>query len=261
MKLLSFLTVIITLFLTNANIVGASPNESRVKWQTSSFYPLILGDKNFRVNSEAVRKSEAVLLRTENKFKLILNSRNLKPGAYTVWMRVFNEPSLCLGGEGVENSLCSRGSDLADGMDPSVPGSDGISTSSVFWLTGTIVGDDGIIHVSTSVDKNEWPGMVVLGADARDSARQAAWNMHGSEVHVVLRYHGPAAAPKEPVFLIDLATGMMNGLTEKERNIDFLLGRQLNHMLGNCSPEFSESAKNCEDSQLAVFSPLDSTGR
>lgn len=222
--------------------------------QVSRLYPTIPGDPNFRLESTPVRHARAVLERSEDGLKITVDSRELLPGAYTIWMRIFNQPELCAGGEGVERSVCSRGSDLADATDPSVPDENNQSTSGVFWLAGALVGDDGKVHISTSVDVNEWPGMVLLGADVEGTDHQAVWNPLGAEVHIVLRYHSDAAQAEGPIFLWD-STRTLNDLTQEELDAFELLGRQLNRFLGNCSPAFGEAASNCEDLQLAVFGP------
>jgi len=118
-----------------------------------------------------------------------------------------------------------------------------------------MVGEDGVAHVSASVGLNEWPGMVLLGTDAAGSEHQAVWNPLGAEIHIVLRYHGRSAVAGGPIFLTDPTTGMLNEITAKEKAAFFILGRQLNRMLGNCSSVYSEPASNCGDAQLAVFSP------
>jgi hypothetical protein len=254
MSKLTRLAVLAAIFSiqSNANAMHPGYDEGR---QNSHLYATIPGDPLFRIESKPIPKTRAVLTREVDRLSVVVDSRKLSPGAYTVWMRVFNKPELCTGGEGVEGSVCSRGDDLLSGADPSVPDGSGESTSSVFWLTGMMVGDDGVAHVSTSVENNEWPGMVLLGTDAAGTDHQAVWNPLGAEVHIVLRYHGPVAQPGGPIYIKDPATGMLNDITMEEKDSFFLLGRQLNRMLGNCSPVFGEPASNCDDAQLAVFAP------
>lgn len=232
--------------------VLAHQNHNHSDRQVTRMHATIPGDPNFEINPKAIPRTKAVLERDEDGLGVTINSRELPPGAYTVWMRVFNQPELCIGGENVRRSVCSRGDDLPTGRDPAVPDASGDSTASVFWLTGAIVGEDGKAHISTSVDVNNWPGMVLLGADVAGTEKQAVWNPEDAEIHIVLRYHGREAAATGPIFLRN-DDGSLKDISPEEEDAFFLLGRQLNRMLGNCSPIYSESPANCEDAQLAIF--------
>lgn len=250
-----YLVLFVLMFAWTSTVLGHDEKkDSSSKKQVSSLYRSIHGDPLFRVDPNPIKRTRAVLKRKENGLRLKLDTHGLSEGAYTVWMRVFNQPELCTGGENVKGSMCSRGYDLLSG-DPVVPDASGMSTSSVFWIAALIVGEDGVAHVSTSVEVNEWPGMVLLGVDARDTDHQAVWNTMGAEVHIVLRYHGPAAAAQGPFFLFDPDTGLPSEISEEEKSAYFDLGRQLNRVLGKCSPfpPFEEDPAICTDDQLAVF--------
>lgn len=223
--------------------------------QVVRFHQFIPNEPNFRVDPKPVKRAKAKLVRTADSLELTLNSRDLPSGAYSVWMRAFNRPDLCVGGEDVKGSLCSRWQDVAPNPFPCVGDETGSSSCSVFWVAATMVGEDGKAHVSATLDKSTWPGMVLLGADNMNNDKKGVWNMLGSELHVILRYHGPSAAPQGPFVFINPETGRPNPLSDNEKEAYELLGRQLYRVAGNCNPGFGEAPGNCEDQQLAVFPP------
>lgn len=253
MKRILPIVVILMISMQTAVYSDQSDNNEHES-QVSFLYKFIPGDSKFRVDNHPVTQTNAILVRKNDSLSLNLSSRDLPEGAYTVWMRVFNMPELCVSGEGVEKSQCSRGEDLSPAAIPTIPDASGWSTSSVFWIAGMLVGEDGIAHVSTSIENNQWPGMVLLGTDVLGTDREGVWNPMSAEIHIVLRYHGKAVAAKGPFLFRDPLTGIINDVTEEENDAFITLGRQLNRVLGNCSPVYSEAAGNCEDLQMAVFS-------
>ena len=256
MKLPLLTMASVLLSISAMTTYAADESTSTFIKQKSRMYTFDADSTDFRVNKKPVRGAKAILKRNTDGLHLMLDSKSLESGIYTVWMRVFNDPSLCQGGEGVENSECSRGADIAPSPFPCVPDASGMSTCSVFWLSGAIVGDDGRVHVSTSLIENEWPGMVLLGGDAVGTDKQAVNNLLGAEIHVVLRYHGEAIQPEAPFFAIDPSTGLPSEITDAESAAYVGIGRQLFRVNGNCAayPPYNEDASICSDDQLAVFS-------
>ena len=220
--------------------------------ETSRVYAEIPGDPLFRVFSTPVPGSNATLKRDSNGVDVAIDSSQLPEGAYTLWIRVFNRPDLCTGGEGVEGSLCSRGADIAPSPVPCVPDEQGQSSCSVFWIASFFVGPDGKTHLSARVNKNEWRGFVILGADVAGTAKQALWNLPGAELHFVLRFHGQQALPKGPIFPGDPIS------IEGEADL-FRLGRQITRVSGNCEGLPGDlPPETCFDAQLAFFPPSSS---
>lgn len=111
------------------------------------------------------------------------------------------------------------------------------------------MGPDGKAHVSARVNKNEWRGFVIRGADVAGTDRQAVWNIFGAEYHFVLRYHGEQVLPEGPVFLRDPIS------LEDEADL-FRLGRQITRVSGNCEGLPGDvDPETCFDAQLAFFPP------
>jgi hypothetical protein len=218
--------------------------------ETSRVYASIPDDPLFRVFNTPVPGSSATLRRDSNGIDLAIDSSQLPEGAYTLWLRVFNRPDLCVGGEGVELSRCSRGADIMPAAEPCVPDEEGQSSCSVFWIASFLVGPDGKTHVSARVNKNEWRGFVILGADVAGTAKQAVWNVFGAEYHAVLRFHGAQALPEAPVFRGEAISA------QDEADL-FRLGRQITRVGGNCEglPGDADPA-TCFDAQLAFFPPM-----
>lgn len=231
------------LALTASIPVGAQRAE------TSRVYASIPDDPLFRVFNTPVPGANAALRRDNDGIGLTIDSSQLPEGAYTLWLRVFNRPDLCAGGEGVERSLCSRGADIMPVGDPCVPDEDGQSSCSVFWIASFLVGPDGKAHVSARVNKNEWRGFVIVGADVAGTAKQAVWNVLGAEYHAVLRFHGAQALPEGPIFRGDAISA--------QDQADLLrLGRQITRVSGNCEGLPGDAAPaTCFDAQLAFFPP------
>lgn len=262
--------------------------------QTSSFYYSIPGDPRFRVDQRPIEDSRAELIRDAHGFDLVFDTRGLTDEhVFTVWLRVFNRPALCRGGEGVESTVCSRGEDIppppppnpAPIADPCVPDEDGFSTCSVYWVGALLPGPDGRSHFSARIDRDQWRGFAIVGLDrAREGdGIKGLSNPFGAEVHVVLRDHGPMALPANPPITMahpaggarifrygDPETEGVDGFVPKATVLSlFRLGRQLTMIAGNCEapPFFSDDTglddrpsapgegPDCFDLQLAFFAP------
>ena len=116
-----------------------------------------------------VNGSGAKLTRDENAVWLSINTTELPPGAYSVWWVLFNNPEACFNG--------CNGDDLGN---PAVMGS-------VFFATNGVVDRNGVAHFRAHLEEGEMPsapGSVLLpGPPLMDAQR--------TEIHVVVRYHGP----------------------------------------------------------------------
>ncbi|MBA3503518.1 MAG: hypothetical protein M4D80_03420 [Myxococcota bacterium] len=143
-----------------------------------------------------------------------IDTRRLEPGAYTVWFRVFDDPSSCNNPDPA-GARCSR-------LD--IPACRAAGTCSVLWVTGALVGVDGKSHVSACLAEGGKPGFVFFGnglADAR-----------AAEIHAVLKHHGEAAFSAT-----DPATQAR-------------LGRQLSTPGGNCEGMPGDTLTECPDLQV-----------
>ena len=232
--------------------------------QRSLVYPDISNESFVGVDEEnPIPGARALLERSTDGIKVVVSTNSLEEGLYTLWLQVFNRPDLCVEGE-ISSAFCSRRGDLARVFDPCVPDANNLSTCSVFWLASMIVGPDGVGHVSAEVGVREWPGFVILGAD-RSGDQIGITDPFGSELQIVLRTHGKALLPDEPVFMFEDSTqpDPVSGMpalrlpTQAETEAYAQIGRQYTRLLGGCFPPLDGDRFNlCADNQLAFFPPV-----
>ena len=121
------------------------------------------------------------LVRTVDGIAMNIDTTDLPVGAYTVWWVIFNNPVGCSDGECGENDV----------LPP--PGTVEAEVAAT-WATGGIVGPDRMGHFSARLG---------VGADAAPG--QTLWgeltNPMGAEVHLIVRYHGPAVWGDASTFL------------------------------------------------------------
>ncbi|MEM9216520.1 MAG: hypothetical protein AAGD25_19500 [Cyanobacteria bacterium P01_F01_bin.150] len=115
-----------------------------------------------------IENSSALLRRSPDSVEFELET-TLPEGTYTVWVVAFNEPEACVGDCGLDDLEI-----------PEVK-------ASIFWATGEIIdnGETGLF--SATVPELTLPGefdQVLFGDGVIDS--------FGSEIHLVVRSHGPA---------------------------------------------------------------------
>jgi hypothetical protein len=112
---------------------------------------------------------------------------DLPIGAYSVWWIIFNNPAGCSDGVCGENDV----------LPP--PGTLEAEVSAV-WATGGIVGPDRGGHFSArlGVGKDAAPGQIIFGDALTDPM--------GAEIHVIVRYHGPARWDDSAALLSQMST-------------------------------------------------------
>ena len=166
------------------------------------------------------------LVRTVDHISMNIDTTDLPIGAYTVWWVIFNNPAACTDGECGENDV------LPPNVNPE-------AEVSALWATGGIVGPDRSGHFSArlGVGPDGAPGSVLWG--------DGVTNPMGAEVHLIVRYHGPA-------IWSDAET----------------LKSQMYTVEGFCTPASSfgigtdESAFSCYEPQAAIHgAPADSMSR
>lgn len=120
------------------------------------------------------KRGESDLARSLDGIAMNIDTTDLPVGAYTVWWVIFNNPSACTG----ENGACVAADTGKAVGNPTEAG--------VLWATGGIVGPDRIGHFSASLGLgvDAAPGPVLRGPGLT--------NPLGADVHLVVRYHGPA---------------------------------------------------------------------
>ena len=149
-----------------------------------------------------------------------IDTADLHVGAYSTWWVIFNDPSGCSNGSCGENDV----------LPP--PGTEEANVSVLWTGTGTIVGPDRMGHFSASlgVGLDAAPGQVIYGDGLLDPM--------GAEVHIIVRYHGPA--------IWDDATALVE---------------QLSTFQGSCTPDSSlgvgtdPNAFGCFDAQATIHLP------
>ena len=142
-----------------------------------------LFDHNEVVIMNPKERGKSQLVRSIGGWQLNVDTTDLPVGAYSIWALIFNDPSMCTDG------ICS----LDDVLPP--PGNVDAGMSPL-WVTGGIVGPDRQGHFSGSV------GMGVEGAPGSLLWGDGLTNPMGAEVHLEVRYHGPAAWD-DPALLYD----------------------------------------------------------
>ena len=162
------------------------------------------------------KRGTSDLVRTVDGASVNIDTVDLPVGATSIWWIIFNNPSGCSDGE------CG----MNDVLPP--PGTAEAAVS-VAWATGGIVGPDRMGHFSAS-----------LGIGAEAAPGQLLWgdgltNPFGAEIHIEVRYHGPAEWDNPP-----------------------LLHAQMTNVGGNCTPESFGTDPNgfsCYGSQATVHKP------
>ena len=162
-------------------------------------------------------RGTSVLVRSHDGLQVNIDTTDLPVGAYTIWWFLFNEPSLCSDGN------CGI-------YDDSLPPPGNVEAgNSAAWATGGIVGPDRQGHFSASI------GLGVEGAPQGVLWGDGLTNPMGAEVHIEVRYHGPA-----------------------EWDDTALLYEQITNVGGNCSADSFGADPNtfyCYGPQAAAHQP------
>lgn len=170
-----------------------------------------------------VEDAEAVLVRMHHGLSMTIHTTGLEPGhVYTIWWVIFNQPENCSDGVCGPNDVFLMDDEgqfilTDDGLrQPNVAGIE-MTQSSVLRATGNIGYENG-----TSVFKAHLP----IGDTTDDmDFGPALLDSMGSEVHLIIRSHGPI--------------------------IPELLNEQLMTAWGGCPDPYDRSP--CEDIQIAIF--------
>lgn len=167
--------------------------------------------------------ASATLKRTSNYLQFNIHTTGLPPGGYTVWWVIFNDPGTCTA-PGPGGNLCGE-ADL------------GASYNGVVWATGKVVKDNGVGNFSNRlyVGEERTPGtqQIIVG----DMISSPLANPMEAEVHLIIKYHGPASEDPE------------------------VLNDQINTFLGSCGPDEGANSfyagpvfgYQCFDPQAAIF--------
>jgi hypothetical protein len=99
-----------------------------------------------------------------------INTRDLPQGAYTIWWAIFNNPEPCTSPGPIGGARCG-GDDFANAA----------VQASFLWVSGGLVGPDGVGYFSACLAENTLPGQVFDGPGLT--------NAQGAEIHIFLRSH------------------------------------------------------------------------
>jgi len=220
--------------LTGAIALGVAPLSADQKMPVQVFMPAgnqggILVPGTFYPPSDG---AYGRLKRKKDRLEFEIKTDGLPAGAYTVWWVAFNKPANCIG--------------PCDAMDVFL-NAEAVGPSS-FYSTGLIVEDEGEglgsacfrdVHFldeyrGAPIVKNFVPGPEI------DPMR--------AEIHLVIKYHGPAIE-------VDLSGGMNDSAIADA----YLLNDQTTTLLGNCEnangflPPNPAFPLQCFDPQVVIF--------
>ena len=139
-----------------------------------------------------INGSQAKLTRGDGEIWITVKTTELPVGAYSNWWVIWNDPGSCT--EGNAPLLCGGG-DIVLGQ----------GDVSIFWAAGGVTNRNGVGHFSAHLEEGPVPAGLFDGDNATDPADQVRIPGNGlvsaqaSEVHYIIRYHGPAQS--DPVDL------------------------------------------------------------
>lgn len=139
------------------------------------------------VDPQDINGSQAKLTRGDDSVTISVNTTGLPVGAYTTWWVIWNDTAEC--NDGTAPLLCGAG-DL------------GSASNSVFFASGGVTNRNGVGHFGATVAENVLPN-----DDATPNEQVRVANGGGlgdaqtSEVHYILRYHGPASDDPDDLVL------------------------------------------------------------
>jgi hypothetical protein len=125
------------------------------------------------IGSPTIKGSSAKLTRGDGVVWIRINTTRLPAGAYTNWWVIFNNPDAC-------------GPPGCGGKDFPFNGGDPAVDASVLFATGGVVTDNGVGHFRAHLEEDDLSGEVLFGPGLTTA--------DGAEIHIIVRYHGPAGA-------------------------------------------------------------------
>lgn len=176
----------------------------------------------------AIPGARAQLERRSNGVAVKVNTRQLPPGAYTLWWEIYNAPENCVGD-------CDF---FEDAFNPA-------TRFSVFWASGGIVGPDGGLQVEAEALVGDPPGepcpevpfaapKMLFGCGLLDAK--------AAQINVIIKTHG---APSEDAEVLYRQMGTIGGACTNPPG-------PIEHPV---DPDPTERVFPCYDPQVAVFLP------
>ena len=128
-----------------------------------------------QTSGDEVDGSSAQLHRTKSSVAGVIHTNDLDPGAYTVWWVVWNDPSVCSGGCGLDD-LFKPGVFLGR-------------------ATGKVVGGSGIGNFGASLSVGDISEAL---APIFSNGGEGLTDPLSAEVHMIVRNHGPVVPANMP---------------------------------------------------------------
>jgi len=116
--------------------------------------------------------ASSTLVRSAGGVSIRLSTLGLAPGAYTTWWVIFDDPSQCVGGCGLDD-LVNGPLDVATGL----------------FATGHVVGNNGKANFAAHLSVGDLSGLDPTAPGV--FAGPGLLHPFEAEVHLVIRYHGP----------------------------------------------------------------------
>ena len=129
--------------------------------------------------------SFASMKRGKDFLSFNIHTTGLAAGAYTVWWVIFNEPGNCT------NPIPGTAECGGGPSDLFVPG------TSVLWATGGVVQANGVGNFSDKLRVGETRSETILPMGGTSSPLT---NPAGAEVHLAIKYHGPASSDRDELY-------------------------------------------------------------
>lgn len=168
---------VIAMFASVTTVLAATNQHSKLQEFADDTGTLI-------VDPQDIKGSSAKLTRGEDSVTISIKTTRLPVGAYTNWWVIWNDTSEC--GDGAAPLLCGLG-DL------------GSPSNSVFFASGGVTNSNGVGHFGATLEEGGIPAGLFDDGDNTDELDQVRVANGGglgdaqtSEVHYIIRYHGPA---------------------------------------------------------------------
>lgn len=132
--------------------------------------------------TEVVPFAGANLTRTDTSVSTFMYSVGIEPNhAYTAWWVVFNNPSACVGGCGLDDVLATVGENAND--NPADIG--------VFYASGKYANAIGAVGLGGTLREGDTSNCVPVGDGPFSVLCNPLIDAENAEIHVVVRDHGP----------------------------------------------------------------------
>ena len=118
--------------------------------------------------------ASSTLVRSAGGVSIRLSTPGLAPGAYSAWWVIFDDPSACVGGCGLDDLNVATG----------------------LYATGHVVGNNGKANFAAHLSVGDLSGLDPSAPPI--FAGPGLLHPFDAEVHLVIRYHGPAIPGRIP---------------------------------------------------------------